>query len=99
MNMIDSEPKGWEDRPRVCSRAINLPPWMCNSSSEGAHGDVRAKRDGEGIQRQPVAKRPTPRPSRSQELVLTAHDQNADYSHFEQNRNGESFLKNPLPGP
>jgi hypothetical protein len=92
--MIDRELEGWEDRPRICSRAIILPPWMCHPSSEGVHGNVRAKHDGEGIQRRPVAK---PRPSRSQELVLTAHGQNADYSHFEQNRNGQSFLKDPLP--
>ena len=71
---------------------------MCRSSSEGVHGDVRAKHDGEDIQRRPVSKRSKPRLSQSQELLLTAHGRivETDYGHFEQNRDDESFLKNPL---
>ena len=56
-------------------------------------GDVCAKHDIGGIQRRPDAE---PRPSRrSQELMLAARGQDADYLHFEQNRNlnGESLLK------
>lgn len=98
--MIDSlnELEGWEDRPRICSRAIISPPWMCHPSPEGVHGDVRAKHDGGGIQRRPVAK---PWPSRSQELVLTLHGQNADctVATSDQNRNGKSFLENLYLGP
>lgn len=64
---------------------VHFTPMDVSFFPRGVHGDVRAKHDGEGIRRRPVAK---PRPSRSQEFVPTAHGQNTDYSHFEQNKNG-----------